>query len=196
MEGGAAAAAKADGMTAAKRADEALALMEAMLRKKNQISKMLNGESEGMEWPDDLAQTMRELMEALIPKAGKGDEEDGDSEEAGEGKSTGRGGAGKAGRSESGYTMRGKMAQVPVYGPARSRLGRSGGTDTGRGKGRGGQGEGGTEVQQDEIAGAKARPPGGESLAAEAVPEAYREAVRRYFLPTETNEQTDAKEHP
>jgi tetratricopeptide (TPR) repeat protein len=61
MDEGAAAAEKGDGRTAGNRAGEALAKLEALLRKKNGFCAMCRGEAEGSRfpWPQDLSQTPR-----------------------------------------------------------------------------------------------------------------------------------------
>ncbi len=197
MQEGATAAAHSDGQTAGARAGEALALMEALLRKKNSFCQACRGEGDAeMEWPEDLASTMRELLDSLLPKPGG----DGENEADGAGESTGRGGkggvgAGGGGRSESGYTMRGRMPRLPMYGPNRLRMNRGGEGLARDGQGSG-SGPGADRVEREPAPVTAPRQAAGESVALEAVPEAYREAVKRYFLPSAAHENSTSKDHP
>lgn len=182
MDEGAKAAESADSKTAGDRAGEALAKLEALLRKKNGFCAMCRGEGEQpFPWPEDLSETLRQLMQALIPKPGGGG---GEKPGAGTG-----GGQGFGGRSASGFWMRGKMPQLPIYGPSRSRFARNNAGPQAGGKGEGGAGSGrgadDVDVKTNQLTTASKRAPAGETLALETVPEAYRAAVKRYFSPVE-----------
>jgi hypothetical protein len=167
----------ADSKTADDRAAEALANLEALLKKKNGICAMCRGGGEQpFPWPEDLAQTLEQLMQALIPKPGSG----------GEGDKPGFGGGGRgfSGNSESGFAMKGHMPRLPIYGPSRNKFARSnaGPGRTGDGQGRGqGAPERGADVGADQLTIKSRRGFEGDALAPEAVPEPYREAVKRYF---------------
>jgi hypothetical protein len=124
----------------------------------------------------------------LILKPGRGGG-DGDLPATG-----GTGGPGFGGRSDSGFSMGGKMPQLPIYGPSRQRFARNAGPNAaGNGSRGGGAGAGGPEadaqVGADQLPSQPARDQRGEAIAADAVPEAYREAVKRYFSQEEPNEQ-------
>jgi hypothetical protein len=130
-------------------------------------------------WPEDLSETMKQLMKSLIPKPG-----DGDGEGEGNG-GTGKGSRGFSGNSDSGFSMKGKMPRMPMFGPPRSKFSRSaspslGGSGQGQGQGKGTP-EGGAAVAGNQIGASAARRGAGEAAAAEAVPEVYREAVKRFF---------------
>ena len=178
MDEGVKAGEAGDGKTAGDRADEALSKMEALLRRKNGFCEMCRGDgAEKFPWPEDLAQTLEQLMQSLIRRpGGSGD---------GEGKDvTGDSGAGFSGRSDSGYAMKGKLPDLPIYGPPRSRLSRNAGPDL-AGGGQGGNGRGnpeaGAEVRTSNVGATSTKTGTGEAQSSEAVPEAYREALKRYF---------------
>ncbi len=162
----------ADSSTASARAGEALAKLEALLRKKNGICEMCRGSGDQFPWPEDLSQTLQQLLRALIPKPGSGDND---------GQNPGPGSMGPGGHSDSGFLMRGKMPQLPIYGPPRTRFSsRAGGIGSAQGDGKGNP-ERGAEVGVDQTVPAPAKAPSVDAAVIEAVPEAYREAVKRYF---------------
>ncbi len=171
--------------TADARSGEALARLEALLRRDNGICKMCRGENPSFPWPKDLSETLEEMMQALIPKPGKA---------GGQGQ-PGQGGPGFGGSSEDGFSMRGKMHRLPLYGPSRLRMAARAGGNSGQGRGGAGQPGGETEaVQNERMAKADPRQQAGESMAPEAVPEAYRDAVKRYFSnPDDQNESAEKK---
>jgi len=175
MDEGAQATEKADGRTAGDRAGEALAKLEALLRKKNGICGMCRGEGEEpFPWPKDLSDMLQQLMQALIPRFGKGG---GDKPGGGTGGSDGFGGL-----SDSGFSMRGKMPQLPIFGPSRQRFARQGGAQIGGKSGAGkGRGESQANVGSTPLATKPTEKATNEAPVAETVPEAYREAVKRYF---------------
>jgi tetratricopeptide (TPR) repeat protein len=186
MDEGARAADSADSKTAGERAGEALAKLEALLRKKNGFCAMCRGEGEQpFPWPEDLSQMLQQLMQALIPKFGRGS---GDKPDAG------TSGPGFGGLSDSGFSMRGKMPQLPIYGPSRQRFARNAGPQMGGGKsGAGaGRGEAGADVDTNQLATKSTRNTTTDAPTAEAVPEAYREAVKRYFSAEESKPQPEA----
>ncbi|HEX8295592.1 MAG TPA: hypothetical protein VF593_04795 [Chthoniobacteraceae bacterium] len=180
MDQAAAAAEAGDGKTAGERAGEALAKLEALLRRKNAVCEMCRGEAGDLPfpWPEDLSQTLEQLMRALVTKRGQ----DGEGELG-----SGGSGSGAAGSSESGFSMRGKMPKLPIFGPSRQRFARRAGPQLGGGaEGRGQSGpESGAAVDSAQTAAREQRSGAGEAVAAEAVPEGYREAVKRYFSPDE-----------
>lgn len=178
MDEAAQAGEKADSKIASDRAGEALAKLEALLRKKNGICEMCRGEGDPkFLWPEELAQTLEQLMDALIPKPKGPGEKDGQP-----GQKPGMGQQGPGGNSDSGFSMRGKMPQLPIYGPSRSRFGQKGSAGLGRGDGSGkGNPDDGANVEKDELTNRAPRRTGGEAVAAETVPESYRDAVKRYF---------------
>ncbi len=175
----------ADSKAAGEKSREALERLEELLKKKNGVCEMCRGNGEGppkFPWPQDLDQTMQQLMQSLIPKPGSGQGE-------GEGKKPGMGGSGPggSGSSDSGFSMPGKLPRLPMHGPPRSRFSSRQANPGGVGKQGDGTGKGapesGAEVGSNAITGAKPRKPGGEGAPVEAVPEAYREAVKRFFAP-------------
>jgi hypothetical protein len=96
--------------------------------------------------------------------------------------------------------MGGKMPQLPIYGPSRQRFSRNAGPQAGgHGSRDGGAGAGkpeaGAEVGADQLPSQTARQPRGEAVAADAVPEAYRDAVKRYFSQEEPSKQ-NSREQP
>jgi hypothetical protein len=173
----------ADGKAADEKATEALKRLEELLRKKNGICSMCQGGDGEMKfpWPQDLDQTMQQLMQSLIPRPGQGTGQ-------GDGKKPGMGESGPSGSgsSDSGYSMQGKMPQLPMYGPPRTNFSKkanpamSGQGKTGNGQGKGNP-ESGADVGSNALNSKSPRNPGGEGAAVEAVPEAYREAVKRFF---------------
>jgi tetratricopeptide (TPR) repeat protein len=181
----------ADSKTASDRAGAALAKLEALLRKKNALCEMCRGESgTSFPWPQDLSTTLEQLMRSLCQKPGMGE---GENPGAGAG-----GGTGFGGRSSSGFAMKGKMPQLPIFGPSRSRLAMRGGPEAGSrgGSGRGnGRGEEGVDLGSNSVAPRSAPETRGEGIALEAVPEAYRDAVKRYFS-TEEPSAPDAPTTP
>jgi hypothetical protein len=178
MDEGVRAAENSDSKTAGDRAAEALARLEALLRSKNGICQMCRGQGDGdsFSWPQDLAQTLKQLMDSLIPKPGN---RRGDNPGSGAG-----GGPGFGGSSDSGFSMKGKMPRLPIYGPSRSKFARNAGPQVGSGQGRGtGQGrpEDGADVNDSKLTTKAKGDVAGEGLVLENVPETYREAVKRYF---------------
>lgn len=180
MDGAAKAAEAGDGRLAASQADVARQLLESLLQRKNGMAAMCSGDSEAMPFPlpGDLASTLNALMRSLIPRPG-----------AGAGEQTGGGTSGEGGfggNSDSGYSMAGKLPQLPVFGPSRSRPGAKerGGPEIGQGRsGKGGAGRAEDRASTDasEVAAEHTRKGAGEAVAPEAVPEKYRAAVKRYF---------------
>ncbi len=185
MDDAAKSADASDSKTAGEQAAEALKRLEDLLKKDNGVCKMCRGDGEGppkFPWPQDLAETMEQLMQALIPKPGNG---------SGSGKKPGgQGGEGQgaSGDSDSGYSMQGNIPRLPMFGPPRSRTSRNAGPQMG-GAGRNGNGAGkngpeqNADVGKDSVAAETKRPESGQGAATEAVPEAYREAVKRFFSP-------------
>ena len=180
-----------DSKIASDRASEALARMEALLRRKNGFCEMCRGEGDSFPWPQDLTQTLQQLMRSLIQKRGNGNNGD----KSGDGIT---GGSGFGGLSDSGFAMKGKMPQLPIYGPSRMRFSQranpqlGSGNQNGSGSGNG-QPEAGAEIGSNEIASKSTEGQRGEALAVEAVPEAYRNAVKRYFS---TDENKGAESAP
>lgn len=170
---------------ASEQAGEALRRLESLLQGENCMSKMASG-SEDLPFPapGDLEQTLEEMMQSLCKKRGSGPAEgDGEGENMDPGASPGK----SSGSSKSGYSVRGKMRRLPIYGPDRMRPAnrRGGGGDLGQGLGTGsGRGEmkesdlGSGQLNTTEAAGSV-----GKSQATDAVPEVYRDAVKRYFSP-------------
>jgi len=118
--------------------------------------------------PDSLKKTLRDMFSALCRKHGIG---------KGSGSAAGGGGTPEG---ASGYSELG----VPVYGPGRASMSRSG---EGRGKiGESGRGEwqngaGGRPSVEERVRRADAQKPAGEAVPFERLPAKYREAVKRYF---------------
>lgn len=172
-------AAASQSKPAGEKAGEALSRMEELLKKDNGICKMCRGEGEPFPWPQDLSQTMQQLMESLIrrPGSGSGNKPGGSS----------GGGGGMGGRSDNGYWMKGKQPQLPMFGPSRSKYAKNSGGRGGEGGkgGKGGGNMGDAEVGDAELSSNATRKTGGEATAVDAVPEAYRDAVKRYFAPEE-----------
>jgi len=192
MDHAAKAAEGADSKSSGDRADESLAKLEALLRKKNGICEMCRGEGEGFPWPEDLAQTMQQLMQALIPRpggSGSGNPAAGMS-----------GGGGFGGQSDSGFAMKGKMPRLPIFGPSRAQFSRKaapslGGGSDGTGKGDG-RPEGNADISSNQLATKSQDRSAGEAVPIEAVPEAYREAVKRYFSTEDKTGTTPAPTTP
>lgn len=181
MDDAAKSAEAADSKAAGEQAAEALKRLEDLLKKDNGICEMCRG-GDGppkFPWPQDLEQTMQQLMQSLIPKLGGG---------SGQGsKPGGAGGEGQgaSGDSESGFSMQGKAPRLPMFGPPRSRFQRNAGPQLG-GSGKSGAGSGkgperDADVGRDEVATQTKRSAAGEGAGTEAVPEKYREAVKRFF---------------
>jgi tetratricopeptide (TPR) repeat protein len=188
MDEGVKAAEGADGRTAGDRAGEAMARLEALLRTKNGFCAMCRGEGEQpFPWPEDLAEMLQQLMQALIPKFGGG---------GGDIPNAGTLGPGFGGLSDSGFSMRGKLPQLPIYGPTRNRFARQAGPQMSGGKsGRGaGRGEAGAEVDTTQLGTKATHPALTDAPVAEPVPEAYREAVKRYFSAEESKPQEAAQQ--
>ena len=82
--------------------------------------------------------------------------------------------------------MKGKMPRLPVYGPPRTRFSKNAGPTLGQG-GKNGEGKGdgapgsAADVGEGSLASGSPSRKAGEASAPEAVPEAYREAVKRFF---------------
>lgn len=180
MDQAATAAEQANSAGAGDKSREALEKLEALLKKKNGICKMCRGEGEDQfPWPQDLNGTMQQLMQSLLRrKGGHGDGNNPGQSESG----TGSGGA--SGSTDSGFSMKGKMPRIPVYGPSRERFSRKAGPSLGDGRGsNAGAGSPGSTAAVDGDAltsGASGRK-AGEAATPEAVPEVYREAVKRFF---------------
>ncbi len=174
------AARAAQSKTADDRASEALARLEALLRRKNGFCAMCRGGGEDpFSLPPDLAETLKQLMQSLIPKPGGGNQQ---------GKTGSDGAAGAGGSSDHGYAMKGKLPHLPIYGPPRLRLSHKATAGLGEGEGEGkANGEHALDVGADRLAAPEHRASDGEGQAATAVPEAYREAVKRYFSPEGNN---------
>jgi len=187
MDDAAKSADAADSRAAGEKSAEALNRLEDLLKKKNGICSMCRGDGpEKFPWPEDLAQTLEQMMQSLIPRPGGGG--DGGGKPGG----SGDGGQGMSGDSEHGFSMRGKMPRLPMFGPPRSRMPRSGGPQLGGGgKAGDGSGKGGPErdadVGRDALATQSTRGAAGEGAATENVPDAYRAAVKRFFSTEEPN---------
>jgi hypothetical protein len=178
MSEGEKAASVSDSRTLSERAGEALSRLESLIRSKgNCISGMCRNDEPQFSWPQDLAATLQQLMRSLVQCRGSG---------ASESDNAGGAGPGIAGFSEHGYWMRGRSQRLPVYGPDRMSFARTSRMQAGGG------GPGGGRAAEVETAGSSVRPretkTSGEAIAAQAVPEPYREAVRRYFSENKTEE--------
>ena len=150
------------------------------------------GDADSFSWPQDLAQTLKQLMDSLIPKPGS---RNGEGNQPGNAPS---GGPGFGGSSDSGFAMKGKMPRVPVYGPSRSRFATKANPQLGGGQGKGaGQSapEEGADVNASKLTTKSREEISGEGLVLENVPEAYREAVKRYFS-SETGNPDPPKANP
>ena len=182
MDDAAKAAESADSRVSTEKASDALQRLEELLKKENGVCKACRngGSKPKFPWPQDLDSTMQQLMQQLIPQApGNGD---------GKGKKPGGSGegAGASGDSEHGFSMEGKMPRLPMYGPPRSRFDQRAGPQLG-GTGKAGDGKGkgspgsGADIADNALPSQSSRKPTGEGAASEAVPEAYRNAVKRFF---------------
>jgi|GEM_PF-589113 len=171
------------------KATEALRRLEELLKKGNKAGDMMAGNGDGDDqfpWPEDLKDTMRQLMQGLIPRPGQGQGQgqgNAQNNQPGMGE---RGGG--SGTSDSGFSMPGKMPRLPMYGPPRSSFAKRGqpgmaGGKQGRGEGQG-QGPGhGNNVGGNALGSSETRKKAGEAAAVESIPETYREAAKRYFAP-------------
>ncbi len=184
MDEAAKAAELADSRIATEKANEALLRLEELLKKDNGVCEACRGEGgqPSFPWPQDVGTTMQQLMQALIPKSGK---EGGEGGKPGSGGSGGEG-EGSSGFSEHGYSMQGQMPRLPLYGPPRSRMSRQASPQAGgAGKSGSGQGKGtpgsSADVASDSLPTQSTRKTSGEGVVSEAVPETYREAVKRFF---------------
>ena len=186
MDGATKAAEAGDGRLAASQSDVALQLLESLLKRKNAMSEMCNGDCDSVPFPlpEDLSSTLNSLMRSLIPRPGSGSGNKPGGGTSGEG--------GFSGNSDSGYSMAGKLPRLPVFGPSRSRPGAKerGGPEIGKG-GAGGAGrpEDGASTGASDVTAGERREGAGEAVATEAIPESYRAAVKRYF----SNEATTQK---
>ncbi len=183
---------QADSRQSSDKAAEALRRLEDLLKKGNKAGDMIAGEGDPQfPWPEDLDETMRQLMQSLIPRPGQGQ---------GEGQGQGNGNArndqpgmgergGGSGTSDSGFSMPGKMPRLPMYGPPRSSFsaqrGMPGmaGSKQGHGEGQGNGPGHGANVGGNALSSSETRKKAGEAAAVESVPETYREAAKRYFAP-------------
>ena len=119
----------------------------------------------------DVAQTMEQMMQALMSRG-----------QSGQGKGgTGGSGGGMGGSGQDGYSVAGQSANIPVYGPDRLAFsdasGRSGGQGT---KG----GAGNTIARQqprNQVKPDQHRDPEHSKLLPENIPNKYQNAVKRYF---------------
>ncbi len=184
---------------AATNAALALALMKRLLEEQkkedNQVAGMCEGNCSGAGagMTPSAAQSLAQMLRSLLAKnAAQGD---GQGQGQGQGMSPGGAGAspgsGMGSGPSSGFWMQGvNPLSIPAFGPDRLRLGpQSGQAQGGGGAGKGsGAGSGsGTRPQTATAGSAGNRLDDGGGVAPEQVPEAYREAVRRYFSrPTPT----------
>lgn len=182
MDDAAKAAEGADSRVATEKANDALQRLEELLKKENGVCEACRGggQKPKFPWPQDLDSTIQQLMQQLIPQpSGKGE---------GKGKKPGAEGegGGASGDSEHGFSMEGKMPRLPMYGPPRSRFDQRAGPQLG-GTGKAGDGKGkgapgsGADITDNALPSQTSRKSTGEGAASEAVPEAYRNAVKRFF---------------
>lgn len=175
------AANNSDSTTAFNRAELALSLMEGLMKKKKGNSFCQACENCAPKFEvkfPDVNETLAQMLAAMCKKPGSGDGP------PGEGASGSAPGWGFGGTSPTGYAKNGIPLNVPVMGPKRSTFSMPSRGGAMRGKGAGGPGRVLKEVAEDSHMKATgehdalSRPPPSENI-----PEAYRDAVKRYFAP-------------
>jgi hypothetical protein len=147
----------------------------------NSFAAMVRGRGgPGFRAPDDLRQTLGQMLSALRRRSGSGNASGGGSG-GGEG---GEGAGMDGGDVNDGFWMGGSsLFNVPVIGPERSAFG---GSDTGGG-GSGNEGSGATSGAASAVSGTESTAPAvrgdvkADARALDRVPDKYREAVKRYF---------------
>jgi beta-phosphoglucomutase-like phosphatase (HAD superfamily) len=166
-------------------AELARAILERLMQKQEPFPQACQGQCQAFNVPHpDMNQTMAQLLKGMCKNAGMGDKP-GEGMGMGAGGSSPMGGFGPTGSPMAGYGM----MDLPVVGPDRMRFDAAS-MGGGKGGGKDGQtpGQKGLPVKTEnaslkpgDLRKGDTPPPSGES-----VPEAYREAVKRYFTPAES----------
>lgn len=173
------AAKKSDSRTGSDRASEALALLESLIRKDNCLSGMCRGEKPGFPWPQDLSSTLEQLMRSLVTKRGNGQGNN-------PGEQPGSGNGGVSDITDSGYLSKGKTTRLPIYGPPKLHFPSSQQGGSGYGTGKTGNPDN-HAIAESRVSNTVHDNSAGTATATEAVPEPYRDAVRKYFMPEPDN---------
>ena len=164
---------KGKSIDAATNALLALSLMEQLMNKSNNgfCQMCQGGGMPRFSVKPDVAQTMQEMLEALMNRA------------SGQGKGgTGGSGGGAGGSGQDGFSVAGNSVNIPVYGPDRlsfseSSSGKSAHQGSGGGSGAGAAvAQPGNRVKPDTF-----RETGQAKILPENIPAKYRNAVKRYF---------------
>jgi len=166
-------------------AELARAILERLMQKQEPFPQACQGQCPSFSVPHpDMNETMAQLLAGMCRSSGMGTQP-GEGMGMGAGGSSAMGGFGPTGSPMAGYAM----MDLPVVGPDRMRfdaasMGGQGGGKDGQTPGRKGlpvKTENSAMKPGDQRTGDTPPPP------VENVPEAYREAVKRYFTPAETN---------
>lgn len=155
----------------------ALSLIEQLMKKPNNgFCQMCNGGGPRFQVKPDLAQTMAEMLDALMKRAG------------GQGKgSTGGAGGGMGGSGQDGFSVAGNSANIPVYGPDRLAFSESSSGKSAH-AGSGGRAGPSAAAQQpgSRVKPKEFREAGHAKILPENIPAKYRGAVKRYFSQDDT----------
>ncbi len=182
-----------DSYEAASNAALALQLLQRVLTERKQSQCQFAGMCQGgmpkFEIPQDMTATMEQLLKAMLGRLGKPG--GGEGQQPGQAGGSGGMGLGLAG-SDGRYMPGFHQLRLPMFGPARLRFQAPApgmGNRSGRG-GQGGRGSGGSAatVENERATLEALRHQETGQSGAEAVPERYREAVKRYF----SNEDVDS----
>ena len=157
----------------------ALSLMEQLMQKPNNgfCEMCQGGGMPKFSVKQDVAQTMQEMLEALMNRA------------TGQGKGkTGGAGGGAGGSGQDGFSVAGNSANIPVYGPDRLAFSES---SSGRGAHQGAGGGKGVHaaIQQpaNQVKPDTFRESEQAKILPENIPDKYRNAVKRYFSQDEAS---------
>ena len=119
----------------------------------------------------DVAQTMTEMMQALMAQA-----------QSGQGKGgTGGSGGGMGGSGQDGYSVAGQSANIPVYGPDRLAFSDSTGRSGGQGNSGGSAKPTADQQPSNQVKPTDHRVSEHSKIIPENVPAKYKNAVKRYF---------------
>ena len=119
----------------------------------------------------DVAQTMEQMMQALMNQGRSGQGKGG----------TGGSGGGMGGGGQDGYSVAGQSANIPVYGPDRLAFSDASGMSGGQGD-KGGAGNTiATQQPRNTVKPGQHRESEHTKLLSENIPNKYRNAVKRYF---------------
>ncbi len=152
----------------------ALELMEKLIENPdNQFAQACQGQKPPQfQAKQDMAKTMQQMLEALMKKAGNGDDR-----KQGQGQ-----GGGQGAGSQDGHSVTGDYSGIPAYGPDRLQFsdGPAMGS-SGQGLQSGKRGKGAAQHESNQIETKTHRETSRGAIAPENIPSQYRDAVKRYF---------------